>query len=142
MLLLRAPEGIAGENNLFTPLRISRPDNIFSALEVVTLRFSENEIKMDNKPLFHSSNIIIDLIFVWPCIINNGGKEESQLDATITVYYYFFTGATTHCGFVFCSPLAGLYPPRVRGFLITHNDAPQSLGLLWTSDQSIAETFT
>jgi hypothetical protein len=27
------------------------------------------------------------LIFVWPCIINNGGKEESQLDATITVYW-------------------------------------------------------
>jgi hypothetical protein len=33
-------------------------------------------------------------------------------------------------------------PPRVRGFLITHNDAPQSVGLLWTSDQSVAETST
>ena len=29
-----------------------------------------------------------------------------------------------------------------RGFLITHNDAPQSVGLLWTSDQSVAETST
>jgi hypothetical protein len=27
-------------------------------------------------------------------------------------------------------------------FLITHNDAPQSIGLLWTSDQSVAETST
>jgi len=26
--------------------------------------------------------------------------------------------------------------------LITHNDAPQSVGLLWTSDQSVAETST
>jgi hypothetical protein len=28
------------------------------------------------------------------------------------------------------------------GFLITHNDAPQSVGLLWTSDQLVAETCT
>jgi len=27
-------------------------------------------------------------------------------------------------------------------FLITHNDAPQSVGLLWTSDQLVAETTT
>jgi len=26
--------------------------------------------------------------------------------------------------------------------LITHNDAPQLVGLLWTSDQSVAETCT
>jgi hypothetical protein len=48
----------------------------------------------------------------------------------------------------------GLWPPVAlqpsagygllvsRGFLITHNDAPQSVGLLWTSDQFVAETFT
>jgi hypothetical protein len=29
-----------------------------------------------------------------------------------------------------------------QGFLITHNDAPHSVGLLWTSDQSVAETST
>jgi hypothetical protein len=26
----------------------------------------------------------------------------------------------------------GLWPPRPRGFLITHNDAPLTVGLLWT----------
>jgi len=26
--------------------------------------------------------------------------------------------------------------------LITHNEAPKSVGLLWTSDQSVAETST
>jgi hypothetical protein len=36
----------------------------------------------------------------------------------------------------------GLWPPRSRGFLITHNDAPQSVGLLWTSNQLVAETCT
>jgi hypothetical protein len=35
-----------------------------------------------------------------------------------------------------------LWPPRPRGFLITHNDAPQSVALLWTSDQLVAETST
>jgi len=27
-------------------------------------------------------------------------------------------------------------------FWITHNDAPQSVGLIWTSDQLVAETST
>jgi hypothetical protein len=36
----------------------------------------------------------------------------------------------------------GLWPHRSRGFIITHNDAPQSVGLLWTSDQLVAETST
>jgi hypothetical protein len=33
-----------------------------------------------------------------------------------------------------------LWPPRPRVFLITNIDAPQSVGLLWTSDQLVAET--
>jgi hypothetical protein len=36
----------------------------------------------------------------------------------------------------------GLWSPRPRGFLITHNDAPQSVELLWTSDQLVAEIST
>jgi hypothetical protein len=36
----------------------------------------------------------------------------------------------------------GLWPPHSRGFMITHNDAPQSVGLLWTSDQLVAEIST
>jgi hypothetical protein len=34
----------------------------------------------------------------------------------------------------------GLLVPR--GFVITHNDASQSVGLLWTNDQLVAETST
>ena len=33
-------------------------------------------------------------------------------------------------------------PPHSRGFYITHNEASQSVGLLWTSDQLVAETPT
>jgi hypothetical protein len=36
----------------------------------------------------------------------------------------------------------GLWPPRLRGFVITHNYATQSVELLWTSDQLVAETST
>ena len=47
------------------------------------------------------------------------------------------------CSF-FCGAAAqlGPSPPHSRGFQITHNDAPQSIGLLWTSDQLVAETST
>ena len=37
---------------------------------------------------------------------------------------------------------SGPGPPHSRGFLITHNDVPQSVGLLWTSDQLVAENST
>ena len=37
---------------------------------------------------------------------------------------------------------SGPWPPQSRGFEITHNDAPQSVGLLWTSDQFVAEAST
>ena len=33
----------------------------------------------------------------------------------------------------FHNPVAGFSLLVFRGFLITHNDAPQSVGLLWTS---------
>ena len=42
----------------------------------------------------------------------------------------------------FSQPVAGFSLLVFRGFLITYNDAPQSVGLLWTSDQSVAETST
>jgi hypothetical protein len=32
--------------------------------------------------------------------------------------------------------------PHRRGFYIVHSDAPQSVGLVWTSDQPVAETST
>ena len=36
----------------------------------------------------------------------------------------------------------GPWPPHSWGFLITHNDASLSVGLLWTSDQLVADTST
>jgi hypothetical protein len=53
-----------------------------------------------------------------------------------------FLGVTTQCGCIFHIPVNGFSLLVFRGFLITHNGAPQSVGLLWTSDQSVAVTTT
>jgi len=45
----------------------------------------------------------------------------------------FVLGATAH---------SGPGPPHTRCFYITHNDLTRSVGLLWTSDQLVAETST
>jgi len=37
---------------------------------------------------------------------------------------------------------SGPEPTLSRGSKITHNDAPQSVGHLWTNDQLVAETST
>jgi hypothetical protein len=50
-----------------------------------------------------------------------------------------------HVEFFFYPAFTTLYefePPHFRGSEITHKNAPQSVGLLWTSDQPIAENST
>ena len=44
-------------------------------------------------------------------------------------------------GCIFHSPVTG-FSLLIRGLFFTHNDAPQSVGLLWTSDQLDAEIST
>jgi hypothetical protein len=57
---------------------------------------------------------------------------------------YSMANLVTFCKFFFSLSLSGSaaqrgpWPPRSRGFLITHNDVPHSIGLLWTSDQFVA----
>ena len=46
------------------------------------------------------------------------------------------------CFYGVCSPIAGYDLLILEVFEITHNDTPQSVGLLWTSDQPVAETST
>jgi hypothetical protein len=51
----------------------------------------------------------------------------------IFIFFFFYPAFTT---------LYKIEPPHSKGFQITHKDAPQSVGLLWTSDQPVADTFT
>jgi hypothetical protein len=68
--------------------------------------------------------------------MGNYNYEIKHMYLCVIIHYYYL--------FIFSGSAAqrGLRPPRPRGFLITHNDAPHSVGLLWTSDQLVAETST
>jgi len=54
----------------------------------------------------------------------------------------FSPGATQPIVGVYFTALYRALASCVRGYLMTHSDAPQSVGLLWTSDQSVAQTST
>jgi hypothetical protein len=57
-----------------------------------------------------------------------------------TYNYLFVFLALQPFWLYFLLPRSGLYPPHYWGFFILHNDAPQSVGLLWTNNQAVAET--
>jgi len=57
-----------------------------------------------------------------------------------TPIFFFPLGVTTHCGFVFTA-LSGLLASSFE-VSRSHNDAPQSVGLLRKSDQLVAKTST
>jgi hypothetical protein len=52
---------------------------------------------------------------------------------TTSLYFFIIFSGT--------AAQSGLWPPRPRGFVITH-DATQSVGLLWMSDHLVAEAST
>jgi hypothetical protein len=60
------------------------------------------------------------------------------------LFHPSYSFSSNYPDFIFCgfAVQRGLWPPRSRGFLITHNDAPHSVGLLWMSDHLFAETST
>jgi hypothetical protein len=63
----------------------------------------------------------------------------------IYIYFYIYIYIYWHYNPLWVcilQPTSAAIASRVWGFLITHNNMPQSVGLLWTSDQSIAETST
>ena len=74
---------------------------------------------------------MVKIIWFWLQLWLNGKTAMS------TKYLFcFWPNSTT-------PPPSGPRSPQSRGFYITHNDAPQSVGLLlWTSDQLVAETST
>jgi hypothetical protein len=57
--------------------------------------------------------------------------------AVLLIYFNYY-----YINFSGCAAQCGLWPLCSHGFLITPNDLPQSVGLLWMSDQLIAETST
>jgi hypothetical protein len=64
--------------------------------------------------------------------VNTADSSYKQMHSEFRVTFFFSGSASQR----------GLWYPRSRGFLIIHNDALQSVGLLWTSDQLVAGTST
>ena len=79
---------------------------------------------------------------IYKHICRNG--RECQLPSLISVKRCYFEMSSTNSVSFFCGAATqrGSWPLHSWGFQITHNDAPQSVGLLWTSDQLVAETST
>jgi hypothetical protein len=63
----------------------------------------------------------------------NWNQQEQELDKEINGKIKSLSGSAAQ---------HGLWPPRSRVSLITHNEVPQSVGLLWTSDQLVTKTST
>jgi hypothetical protein len=75
-----------------------------------------------------------------------GVKEFSKYDSNLPTLHFniLVVVVVVVVVLIFCGSTAerGLWSPHLRGFLITHNGASQSVELLWTSDQLVAETST
>ena len=99
-------------------------------------------------PMKHVSVVLNDISF--RTLLESGWflhgvtiRCTKQLVTTKLIFLYFFFYRRYNPLWVCIHrPLAGFKPPRIRGFLITHNDAPQSVGIPWTSDQYVAKTST
>ena len=66
------------------------------------------------------------------CILLSMGQSNTRMNnASHTSVFVFGAKAPS-----------GPWPPHSRGFYITDDDALQPAGLLWTSDQPVAETST
>ena len=68
----------------------------------------------------------------------SGTLESNSLhQIPISYFWLCFCGSPPPCG---AATQRGPWPPHSWGFYITHNDASQSVALLWTSDQLVTET--
>ena len=69
-------------------------------------------------------------------------KKLNDVGLTGQFCFFCFPGVTTHWVVSFTAQLLALASSFSRFLDHTHNDTPQSVGLLWTSYQSVAETST
>jgi hypothetical protein len=69
---------------------------------------------------------------------------QSVLCCLLIIIIYAHKSIRTSFFIIFSGSAAQhrLWPLHPRGFVITHNDMPQSVGLFWMSDHLVAETST
>ena len=67
------------------------------------------------------------------CTVGQIKRQNSNSPTSTLLFYSTPRGAAAQ---------RGPWPPHSLGFLIIHNDTPQSVGLFWLSDQLFAENST
>jgi hypothetical protein len=82
-----------------------------------------------------NDKIVVHLLpHVFMIVPNLNTKSEAIGTNNIYLNHYLFLCNVTLFIIIFSGSAAqrGLWPPLSRGFVITHNDAPQSVGIFWT----------
>jgi hypothetical protein len=83
------------------------------------------------------SNVKLIYIYIHTyTYIYEPGAQPRDVSSPVRLYFVWFVCFWRDSP----PPPNGSGPPQSRGFYITHNDAPLSVGLLWTSDQPVTET--
>jgi hypothetical protein len=102
---------------------------VFSISRATRLSLGDCKVQMDRKEIYVGARTggRRSILSIW----NKSPLLVSSCSHTLLLFVISGSAAQR-----------GLWPPRLRGFLITHNDAPQSVGLLWASDQPVAKTST
>jgi hypothetical protein len=101
----------------------------------------------NNKIVFGFSHTQLCILFLsWHVSVNWSSSlmfTKFRIDACSEVAFMQYGIPLLLLFIIFSGSAAqrGLWPPRSRSFVITH-DAPQSVGTLWMSDQFVAETST
>jgi len=75
-------------------------------------------------------------------ILSSHLQTFTQEELSLQKKFVHLFQASSNCFSCGAAAQRGQWPPHSRGFYITHDDAPQSVGLLWTSDRLVAETST
>ena len=76
------------------------------------------------------------------CMPRNFGQNRQGLTVIFNLKYGYTNWISWFARFCHDSPPVGPGAPHSRRLQITHSNAPQSVRLLWTSDQLVADTST
>ena len=75
-------------------------------------------------------------------LVISSTKFSVQLQCCVSCRRNFRRMASVTSFFYGAAAQRGLWPSHSWGFKITHNDAPHSVGFLWSGDQLVADTST
>jgi hypothetical protein len=104
------------------------PDYLYKELTAILMKAERREER--KRPTVTSYS---EVLYVLNTDLNNVFLSGGEYPLLFLFFIYLFFALALR-------PNAGHGLLILEVFLITHNDAPQSVGILWTSDHLVAET--